>query len=108
MEIVRTDHEFQLRQTKLIDELVLRASKDLHNAAPEKVPIRDLRLDSSSSPVTPEDKDKWRHRPYRSYLGVIGYLMLATRNDCAFAYQALARFNDSYGQDHWDALIAVP
>ena len=57
--------------------------------------------------LDPEDKDKWRRRPYRSYLGVIGYLMLATRNDCAFAYQALARFNDSYGQDHWDALIAL-
>ena len=75
--------------------------------ARQKVPIRDLRLDSSSSPVTTEEKAKWRLRPYRSYLGVIGYLMLATRNDCAFAYQALARFNDSYGQDHWDALIAL-
>ena len=107
MEIIRTDDEFQVRQTKLIDSLVERAGTELHNAVHEKVPIRDIRLDSSSSPTTEAERVKWKLRPYRSFLGVVGYLMLGSRNDCAFAYQVLARFNDSYGQDHWNALIAL-
>ena len=107
LEVRRTDDEFQLRQTKLIDVLVTKAGNELHNIPHEKVPIRDLRLDSSSSPHTAEERSKWRTRPFRSLLGIVGYLMLASRMDCAFAYQALARFNDSYGQDHWTALLAL-
>ena len=33
--------------------------------------------------------------------------MLASRNECSFGYQVLARFNDTYGQDHWSALLAM-
>ena len=34
-------------------------------------------------------------------------MVLGSRNECAFAFQQLARFNDSYGQDHWDALLRL-
>ena len=107
MEIIRTDDEFQVKQTKLIDALIEKAGNELHNVPLEKVPMRDLRLDSSSSPTTESEKMKWKLRPYRSYLGVIGYIMLASRNECSFGYQVLARFNDTYGQDHWSALLAM-
>ena len=33
--------------------------------------------------------------------------MLASFPQVAFAYQVLARFNDSYGQDHWNALMCL-
>jgi len=107
MEIRRTDDEFQLRQTSLIDKVIEKVGNELSSLPHEKVPIRDIRLTSSSSPTTPAEKAKWKTKPYRSILGVIGYLMLSTRNDCAWAYSQLARYNDSYGEDHWDALLRL-
>ena len=53
------------------------------------------------------DRAKWKLRPYRTCVGVIGYMVLGSRNECAFAFQQLARFNDNYGQDHWDALLRL-
>jgi hypothetical protein len=107
MEITRTDDEFQIRQTRLIDTLIEKAGSALDSIPHEKVPMRDLRLDTSSSPVTSAEKAKWKLRKYRSFLGVVGFLCLATRNDCSFAYKELSRFNENYGQDHWDALLRL-
>ena len=107
MEIVRTPTEFQLRQTKLIDMLTSKCGNLLSSIPHEKVPMRDIRLDDTSCPDTPELKAKWKLKAYRSLLGVCGYLMLATRNDISFAYQRLARWNDNYGQDHCDALLRL-
>jgi hypothetical protein len=33
--------------------------------------------------------------------------MLSSRNECAYAYSQLARFNDTYGPDHWQALLRL-
>ena len=107
MEVTRTADEFQIRQTRLIDELVLKAGNELNSIPHEKVPIRDLRLDTSSSPKTPAERAKWRLKRYRPFLGVIGYLCLASRNECPYAYKELSRFNETYGQDHWDALMRL-
>lgn len=107
MEILRTDSEFQLRQTSLIDKLIEKCGNELSSIPHEKVPIRDIRLTSSSSPTTPTEKARWKAKPYRSILGVCGYIMLSTRNECSFAYSQLARFNETYGQDHWAALLAL-
>jgi hypothetical protein len=107
MEIVRTSDEFQLRQTNLIDTLVTKAGTELNSIPHEKVPMRDIRLSKASSPSTPADVARWKARPYRSYLGVCGYLMLATCPHIAFAYKELSRFNDCYGKEHWDALLRL-
>ena len=107
IEIRRTDDEFQLRQTKLIDTLVAKAGTELNSIPHEKVPIRDIRLSRETSPSTPADIARWKARPYRSYLGVCGYLMLATMPHIAFAYKELSRFNDCYGKEHWDALLRL-
>lgn len=87
--------------------MVEKAGTALDSIPHEKVPIRDLRLDTSSSPVTVADKAKWKLRKYRSFLGIIGYLCLASRNECSYAFKELSRFNENYGQDHWDALLRL-
>ena len=107
MEILRTADEFQLRQTALIDKLIEKVGNELSSVPHEKVPIRDIRLDSSSSPTTPGDIKKMKAKPFRPCLGVCGYLMLASRNEICFAYSQLARFNTTYGKDHWDALLRL-
>ena len=107
MEIIRTESEFQIRQTGLIDILVKKCGNELNSIPHEKVPMRDIRLDSSSCPTTPAEKAKMKLKPFRSHLGVVGYLMLASRNECPFAYKCLSRFNDTYGEDHWQALLRL-
>lgn len=69
--------------------------------------MRDIRLTTASSPVTTQEKMKWKARPYRSHLGVVGYLMLGSRPDVSYAYGQLSRYNDSYGQEHWDVLLRL-
>jgi hypothetical protein len=104
MEIVRTSDEFQIRQTALIDKIVAKVGNELSSVPHEQVPIRDIRLQAVQGST---DASKFRTKPYRSILGVVGYIMLSSRNECAFAYSQLARFNDSYGPEHWDALLRL-
>ena len=109
MEITRTpdNAQFHLKQRHLIDQILSRVGNDITSVPHEKVPIRDMRLDHSTCPTTPEEKLRWKAKPYRSLLGIVGYLFLNTRSDCSFAYGQLSRFNENYGQAHWSALVSL-
>ena len=78
----------------------MKAGNALNSVPAEKVPMRDIRLDKSTSPTMAAEIAKWKLRPYATLLGIIGYIVLCYRNDCAFAFQQLARFNSCYGQAH--------
>lgn len=58
----------------------------------EKMPICNLRSKQSND----SDRTEWKKEPFRSYLGIIRFLVLATYVECAFAYKELARFNETY------------
>ena len=45
-----------------------------------------------------------KNYPFRSHLGVTGYVTVGTRPDSAYAYKTLASFNDCHGPLHRDAL----
>ena len=96
-----------MKQTKLIDTLVEKLGTAITSVPHEKVPIRDIRLDATTCPTTPKQKAEWKLKPFRSLLGICGYLMLNSRNECCFAYSELARWNETYGQAHWDALVKL-
>ena len=105
MEIHRTDEEFQIRQTTLIDKILAKVGNELSSIPHEQVPIRDIRLQALKDP---ESAAKFRsNKPYRSILGVVGYIMLSSRNECAWAYSQLARYNDTFGPEHWGALLRL-
>ena len=103
MEFRRTSDEFQIRQDKLVDTLVAKAGTELNAIPHEKVPIRDVRL----QPCDEDEHAKWKHKAYRSFLGIIGYLMLGSYVECAYAYKELARFNHCYGREHWETLMRL-
>ena len=106
--------EFHLRNTTLINNLLERVAPFMSKRAKEDVPMRDVRL-SKKDAVPPTDEDECKRarpphgpldeRPYRSFVGGIGYIMLSTRPDLAFAYKELSSFNSNYGEAHWDALL---
>ena len=79
MEILRTPDEFQLRQSNLVGTLIAKAGTELNSVPHEKVPIRDVRL----KPSDDSDRSEWKKKPFRSYLGIIGFLVLATHVECA-------------------------
>ena len=107
MEFTRNDAGFTVSQEYIIEKLLVRAGKHVSNASKAKVPMRCVRLDKSTSPVTEDEKLRWKEYPFRSYLGAIGYVMLGTAPHLAHAYCQLSRFNNSYGKQHWDALIEL-
>ena len=104
IQVERDEKGFVLHQKTLIENLLKRAATHMPNIAGADTPAPAKPLDKSTCPVSDQDKKMWSERPYRSYLGGVGYIMLGTRPDLAFAYQQLARFNSCYGEDHWKAL----
>ena len=70
MEYTRTPDGFEVTQNHIIDKLLARTGQYTTNTTKEVVPMRAVRLDTSTSPVTQEDKDKWSMYPYRSILGM--------------------------------------
>ena len=76
MEFVRSPDGFEVTQKHIIDNLLARAGQLLSNQSNEQVPMRAVRLDKSTSPVTEEEKAIWKDKPFRSILGACGYIML--------------------------------
>jgi hypothetical protein len=107
MEFVRSPDGFEVTQKHIIDNLLARAGQLLSNQSNEQVPMRVVRLDKSTSPVTEEEKAIWKDKPFRSILGACGYIMLGVAPQLAHAYGQLSRFNDCYGKQHWDALLEL-
>lgn len=54
---------------------------------------------------TQEEKDMIARLPYRSLVGCLLYIAIATRPDVAFMVQQLTQFLDNYNRTYWDAGI---
>ena len=68
MEIRRTSDEFQIWQNNLVDTLVAKADTVLSAVPHEKVPTQDIWLRRRDK----AEHAKWKHKAYRSFLGIIG------------------------------------
>ena len=59
------------------------------------------------SPRNPEEKELMQNIPYRSAIGALMYLTVATRPDIACAVATCARYMTNPGQDHWIAVKRI-
>ncbi|GLB39311.1 putative reverse transcriptase (RNA-dependent DNA polymerase) [Lyophyllum shimeji] len=66
-----------------------------------------LKLSSSQSPQTVEEKAVMENIPYMNAVGSLLYLATITRPDIAYAASVLARFNANPGMAHWKAVKHV-
>ena len=104
----RANHTISLSQTALIDRIVSEfGQRDAHPVDTPMVTGHHLLRPDKDAPV-PESTSAWIERtPYRSLIGCLNYLAVATRPDIAYAVGRLAGFLDCYRPEHWEAATRV-
>jgi hypothetical protein len=104
----RPSHTITLSQTPLIDRIIDQfGQRDAHPVdVPMATGLQILRPDKSI-PVSPLLASWSQRTPYRSLIGTLNYLAVATRPDISFAVGRLASVLDCYRPEHWDAAIKV-
>ncbi|BES99741.1 Hydra magnipapillata [Nesidiocoris tenuis] len=95
-----TKTKIQMCQKKYIEDLLEKYK--MTNCRTVTTPVEvGLKLDKR-----PSDAEE-PQVPYRSLIGSLMYLAVATRPDIAFAVNSLSQFNESYGTEHWKAAKRV-
>ena len=104
----RPNHTIKLSQTALIDRIVNQFGQtNAHPVETPMVPGLQILVPDTSLPVA-EYVSSWMDRmPYRSLIGSLNYLAVATRPDISFTVGRLASVLDCYRPEHWDAAIRV-
>ena len=70
-------------------------------------PVEERESRVGDIPFTPDEIKRMADKPYRSLLGSVGYLCLATQPQLSHAYCQLARWNSNYGEAHWNAWMEL-
>ncbi|BES90199.1 Hydra magnipapillata [Nesidiocoris tenuis] len=84
----------KLSQKKYISDLLTKFK--MENCKPVSTP-QETRL-KLNKPQTPDEK-----LPFRSLIGSLMYLAIATRPDIAHSVSFLSQFNQDHAEDHWKA-----
>jgi hypothetical protein len=105
---IRSQRRICLSQTALIDRIVHQFGQtDAHPVDTPMVPGAHINRPDKSIPISPELASWIERTPYRSLVGTLNYLAVATRPDIAFSVGRLASVLDCYRPEHWDAAIRV-
>ena len=107
VECQRTKREFILKNSTLIQNLIQKAKPYMHNTHKQHVPMTDCRLSDVDAVKEPKHRKEkgLDQKPFRSFLGACGYICMATKPQCSYAFKELARFNTNFGLPHWEALL---
>jgi hypothetical protein len=103
----RTARTVSLSQTALIDRIVSQFGQQ--DAYPVDTPMDSgLKLRRPDrSKFTSEDIAALAKLPYRSLVGCLLYLAIASRLDITYAVQQLSQYLDCYSYAHWNAAVRV-
>lgn len=108
---ISCDHHnstISLSQTSKIDQLVEEfGQKDAHPVNTPMVSGLQLRRPDKNDP-TPSEVSDWNERTlYRSLVGTLMYISVATCPDISYTVSCLSSFLDCYRLEHWDAAVHV-
>lgn len=103
----RENKTVKLSQTALIDKIVQQFGQT--DAAPLSVPmdpgLKLRRVDLKA--LSADEQATLAKLPYRSLVGCLLYLAIATRPDIAYSVQQFSQFLDCFSFVHWNAAIRL-
>ena len=104
----RDNRLIALSQTSKIDKLAEEyGQSDARAMDTPMVAGLQLRHPDKSAPIS-ADISEWANRtPYRSLVGSLMYLSVATRPDISYAVSQLSSFLDCYCLEHWEAAVHI-
>jgi len=105
IQVQRVGDTFHLSQRQYMLELLQRFN--MSECKPASTPLNTgagERLTAAMSPATAAEMEEMRRIPYRSAVGSLMYLMIATRPDIAYAVGVVSRFLENPGKFHWQAV----
>src|SRR6266702_596646 len=104
----RSRRTISLSQTALIDRVVEEFGQTAaHAVDTPMVAGLQLQRPDHAAPVPPEVTDWISRTPYRSLVGSLMYIAVATRPDISYAVGRLSSFCNSFRLEHWSAAIRV-
>ena len=102
------NHSVSLSQTSKIDQIVEEfGQKDARPVDTPMVTGLQLRRPDKNERTPPEITEWIERTPYRSLVGSLMYISVATRPDISFAVGRLSSFLDCYRLEHWNAALRV-
>ena len=102
------NHSVSLSQTSKIDQIVKEfGQKDARPVDTPMVTGLQLRRPDKNERTPPEIIEWIERTPYRSLVGSLMYISVATRLDISFAVGRLSSFLDCYRLEHWNAALRV-
>jgi hypothetical protein len=97
-----------LSQSAFIDHVIEQFGQtNTHPCDTPMVAGLQLRRPDPSTPPSAEVRDWMGHTPYRTLMGSLNYIAVATHPDIAFAVGRLATFLDCYRPEHWSVAVRV-
>ena len=102
------NHSISLSQTSKIDQIIEEfGQKDARPVDTPMVTGLQLRRPDKNERIPPEITEWIERTPYRSLVGSLMYISVATRPDISFAVGRLSSFLDCYRLEHWNAALRV-
>jgi Reverse transcriptase (RNA-dependent DNA polymerase) len=93
-------------QEKLVQSILTRFR--MEDCKPVKTPQEPgLKLSKDMCPTSDAEKEDMKNVPYRSAVGCLMYLMVATRPDIATAVGVASQFLENPGRQHWNAVKRI-
>jgi hypothetical protein len=101
-----TDGSYFLSQKSMIDDLVKGVRLDEARPCSSPLPAK-YSPTNQDAPQNVHQIGEMKNIPYRSTLGKLLYIAMATRPDIVFAVISLARYGNNPGKSHWSFMKQV-
>jgi hypothetical protein len=99
----QADGSYFISQKNMIDNIVKGCNLEKSQGTNSPLPS-GYKLTIADCPQNKEQEEEMKNIPFRSTLGKLLYLAMATRPDTLFAVISLSRFANSPGKYHWSLL----
>jgi hypothetical protein len=100
------DGSYFLSQTAQIENIVTDCNMDVRKKRDAPFPFR-YNATKADCPRNEKEIEEMKKVPYRTVLGKLLYIAMATRPDILFAVVALSRFANNPGKVHWELMKQI-